>query len=59
MRTKQTKCLLKNQSGATALEYCLIVALIFLAVILAVGSVASNTNAMWGLVSSTVTNATK
>ena len=49
------KALLASQAGATAVEYGLIVALIFLAMAAAVSQVATKTNIMWGKVSNQVT----
>ncbi len=40
-----------NQSGATAVEYGLIVSLIFLAIISAVSAVADSNNAMYAVIS--------
>lgn len=40
-----------NESGATAIEYGLIVALIFLVIITAVTAVADNTTAMFDVIS--------
>ena len=45
------------QSGATAVEYGLIVALIFVVAIGAIGMVAERTVGMWQRVSDTVVNA--
>lgn len=44
----------KNQRGATAVEYALILALIFLAVVVSIRGVATATIGMWGNVSNTV-----
>jgi pilus assembly protein Flp/PilA len=49
--------LLKDQRGATAVEYGLILAMVFLAMIAALGGVASTTTEMWNFVSEQVTNA--
>ena len=44
--------LMRSTRAATAVEYGLILALIFLAAVVAVGNVANSTNAMWNKVSS-------
>ena len=44
----------RNERGATAVEYGLILALIFLAVAGAIGGVATTTVGMWGNVSNSV-----
>jgi pilus assembly protein Flp/PilA len=44
-----------DQSGATAIEYGLIVSLIFLVIITSVTAVADNTTAMYDLISSAMT----
>lgn len=49
------KALLTSQTGATAVEYGLIIALIFLAMAGAVSQVAQSTNGMWVRVSNEVT----
>ena len=46
----------KDQRGATAVEYGLILALIFLAMVGAVGTFATTTIDMWDNVSNTVQN---
>jgi len=54
------KCLdrfMKNQSGATAIEYALIVGLIFLAVVTAIGMYTQNTNTLYQHISDAVTGA--
>ena len=43
--------LMRSTRAATAVEYGLILALIFLAAVVAVGNVANSTNSMWGNVS--------
>ncbi|MEQ8312094.1 MAG: Flp family type IVb pilin [Sphingopyxis sp.] len=43
--------LMRSTRAATAVEYGLILALIFLAAVVAVGNVANSTNTMWGDVS--------
>lgn len=48
--------LLAAQEGATAVEYGLILALIFLAMIVGVASVGSTTSGMWNNVSDAVRN---
>lgn len=48
------KALLSSQKGATAVEYGLILALIFLAMVASLSQVARNTNNMWGNVSNKV-----
>jgi len=50
---------LHDERGATAVEYGLICALIVIAMLTALGSVASESNAMWGHVSKTTTDAIK
>lgn len=40
--------LMRSTRAATAVEYGLILALIFLAAVVAVGNVANSTNSMWG-----------
>ena len=47
--------LLRDRRGATAVEYGLILALIFLAMVVAVRGVATATIGMWGNVSNEVT----
>lgn len=47
----------RNEQGATAVEYGLIVALIFLAILTAVQSTASTAIEMWNFVSSSVVDA--
>jgi len=49
--------LLKDQRGATAVEYGLILAMVFLAMIAAVGGVANTTTGMWNYVSEQVIGA--
>lgn len=49
--------LIYDVKGATAVEYGLIVALIVLAIIAAISSVAEKTNGMWNNVTDQVTNA--
>ncbi len=48
--------LLTSDKGATAVEYGLIVALIFLAMVAALQNVATKTIGMWGNVSNAVSN---
>ncbi|WP_443971277.1 Flp family type IVb pilin [Sphingobium sp. CR28] len=48
------KALLSSQKGATAVEYGLILALIFLAMVASLSQVAEKTNNMWGNVSNKV-----
>ncbi len=43
--------LMRSTRAATAVEYGLILALVFLAAVVAVGNVADSTNIMWGNVS--------
>lgn len=45
--------LMRSTRAATAIEYGLILALIFIALVVAVGDVASQTGVMWTHVSST------
>ena len=47
--------LLRDDRGATAIEYGLIVALVVIAIIGAVSSVADETNGLWAFVSDRVT----
>ncbi len=49
--------LLKDRRGATAVEYGLILAMVFLAMIGALGMVAGTTTDMWNYVSDEVTGA--
>lgn len=49
--------LIDDHRGATAVEYCLIAALMMLVVLGAMSSVADRTDAMWDHVSSTVSAA--
>ncbi|MBC2664124.1 Flp family type IVb pilin [Novosphingobium flavum] len=59
MKLLQTlQSLLRDQRGATAIEYGLICSLIMIAIMVAVQGVASETNIMWGRVGSTLANAT-
>ena len=46
----------RNNRGATAIEYGLIVSLIFVAIIVAVSNAASSTIRMWNNVATKVTN---
>jgi len=48
--------LMVDQEGATSVEYGLILALIFLAMIVGVASVGTTTSGMWNNVSSEVRN---
>lgn len=48
--------LLRDEAGATVIEYGLIVSLIVLAIITSVSSVADETNGLWATVSSNVNN---
>ena len=48
--------ILKDERGATAIEYALILAMIFLAMIGAVAALAGTTIAMWDDVSNQVSN---
>jgi len=50
------KRLLRDDRGATAIEYGLIVALIVIAIMVAMQSLASQTTILWGYVSEKVTN---
>lgn len=50
------KALKRDEKGATAIEYGLILALVFLAIVIAVTNFASRTNAMWYNVSNKVTS---
>ncbi len=51
MSTNITKDLVKDTSGATAVEYGLVLGLIAIAMIVALQSVADTTSAMWNMVS--------
>jgi pilus assembly protein Flp/PilA len=51
--------IVKCQSGATAIEYGLIASLIVIAMMAALGSVASTSTGMWDSVSNKVVNAGK
>lgn len=55
--TKQIARLLRSTKAATAVEYGLILALIFLAAMGAISSVGKSTIAMWNNVSSSATGA--
>jgi pilus assembly protein Flp/PilA len=57
MLSKFAKRIVDDQSGATAVEYGLIISLIVLAMVGALGGVADATNEMWGRVSSETTEA--
>jgi pilus assembly protein Flp/PilA len=59
VRVRQFRALFRDHRGATAIEYGLILALIFLAIIGAVHSVADHVIATWGSVNTQVANATK
>ena len=50
--TRGARDFVRDEDGATAIEYSLIVALIFLAIIAAVNSFASSTNDMYSEISS-------
>ena len=52
------KRFLQDEAGVTAIEYGLIASLIFLAVIVAVGSFSTNANAMFDKISAAVTSVT-
>lgn len=49
--------LLDDRSGATAVEYGLILAMVFLAMVLAVGGVGNATSDLWNTVSDTSADA--
>jgi pilus assembly protein Flp/PilA len=51
------KRLLRDNRGATAIEYGLIVSLIVIAIIVAVQGVADETNGLWAYVTRNVTTA--
>jgi pilus assembly protein Flp/PilA len=51
--------LARDDSGATAIEYGLIVALIFLAIVGGLSTFATNETAMYSHISSTISNATR
>jgi len=50
------KRLLRDNRGATAIEYGLIVAMIAMAIIVAVQGVADETNGLWAFVSDRITS---
>ena len=50
------KRLLRDNRGATAIEYGLIIALIVIAIIVAMQSLATQTTILWGRVSDNITN---
>jgi pilus assembly protein Flp/PilA len=50
------RALARNKRGATAVEYGLIVALIFIAIVVAVSNAASSTINMWKNVANRVVN---
>ena len=54
MLTRLSKTFVTDQTGATAIEYGLIAALIALAIIVSANTVADNTNAMWTYVANEV-----
>ena len=54
---KSLALFLKNEDGATAIEYALIVGLIFLAIVTAVTTYTQNTNALYQHISNAVTGA--
>ena len=56
--TKSLRCFAKDESGATAIEYGLIAALISVAAIAALTSVGSSLNSMFGTVASALDTAT-
>ncbi len=49
----------RDEGGATAIEYGLIISLIFLAIVTAVSLFSSNTTTMYGKISTAVTGATR
>lgn len=53
---KWIRAFAKDERGATAIEYSLIVGLIFLAIVTAVEAFASNTNVMYSEISSAMSN---
>ena len=50
------RALARNNRGATAIEYGLIVALIFIAILVGVKNAASSTITMWNNIATRVTN---
>ncbi|MET0364667.1 MAG: Flp family type IVb pilin [Sphingobium sp.] len=50
------RSLRRDEKGATAVEYGLILAMVFLAIVTAVNTVAQRTNTMWAKVSNAVNN---
>ena len=54
--TRLLKAILEDRSGATAVEYGLIVALIVIAMISALNTFANETISMWNKVSTAMTN---
>ena len=59
MRGHFFKKLLRDTRGATAIEYGLIVALIVIAIIASVDSVADENNGLWAVVTSNVSTVMK
>ena len=55
---RRTSTLLKDERGATAVEYGLIISLIVLAMVSALAQVASTTTNMWNFVADEVSNST-
>ena len=55
MRGSFFKRLLRNTRGATAIEYGLIVALVVIAIIVSIQSVADENTGIWAVVTSNVT----
>ncbi|MCA8933574.1 MAG: Flp family type IVb pilin [Rhodospirillaceae bacterium] len=51
------KRFLRSSSAATAVEYALLAGLISIAIIVAVSAIGSETNGLWGVVSSQVSGA--
>lgn len=50
------RALARNKKGATAVEYGLIVALIFIAIVVAVSNAAGSTVLMWNKIANRVVN---
>ncbi len=58
MQVSRLRRLLRDQRGATAVEYGLLCALLVIAIMVSVQGVATETNIMWTRVSATVATAT-
>jgi len=56
VRKSVIAALVRSEKGATAVEYGLIVSLIFLAMVAGLSNLANKTNAVWNNVSTAVSN---